>query len=174
MPAGVVAQAPAGLGGQSRAADRVRQLDDVLGGEAAEADAVQQVVLRQPAFPPGRFGRCVVACRDHDEDLVAAQPPPDEHERPAGGVVDPLGVVDHDDGRSGIRQAAEHGQQFRTHRQRVRVRSGARAEQRPAQPAGHVRDQLVQHPERDAGLALLPAAPQHARVGPVAEEPADQ
>ena len=78
---GVVAQAPAGLGGQRRPADRARQLDDLLGVEPAEPDAVHEVVLRQAALPPRRLGRCVVARRDHDEDLVAAQPSPDEHER---------------------------------------------------------------------------------------------
>ena len=154
--------------------DRARQRDDVLGVEPPEPDAVHEVVLRQAALPPGRLGRGVVPRRDHDEDLVAAQPSPDEHERPRRGVVDPLGVVDHDDHRARGLQGAEDGQQLGAHRERVRGRRGSRGEQRTEIPAGHVADQLAQHPEREPGLALLAVAPQDADVGAVVEEAADQ
>ncbi len=174
MAVGVVAQASAGLGGQHRAADRTRQRDDVVGVEPPEPDALHEVVLRQAALPPGRLGRCVVPGHDHDEDLVAAQPSPDEHERPRGGVVDPLGVVDHDHHRPRGLQGAQDGQQLGAHRERVRVRRGPRGEQRPEKPARDVADELAQHPEREPGLALLPVAPQDADVGAVVEEAADQ
>ena len=131
---GVVAKAAPGLRGQGGAAERAGERDDLLGVETPQPHAMDQMVLRQTALPPGGLGRGVVARRDDDEDLVAAQPPADEHERAPGGVVDPLGVVDHDHHRSGGLQPAEHGQQLRAHRQRVRVGRRSRGEERPAQP----------------------------------------
>ena len=148
--------------------------DDLLGVETPQTHAMNQMVLRQTALPPGGLGRGVVARRDDDEDLVAAQPPADEHERAPGGVVDPLGVVEHDHHRSGGLQPAEHGQQLRAHRQRVRVGRRSRGEERPAQPVRHVGDELGQHPEREPGLALLAAAPQDADAGLIDEQAADE
>ena len=171
---GVVAKAAPGLRGQGGAAERAGERDDLLGVETPQPHAMNQMVLRQAALPPGGLGRGVVARRDDDEDLVAAQPPADEHERAPGGVVDPLGVVDHDHHRSGGLQPAEHGQQLRAHRQRVRVGRRSRGEERPAQPVRHVGDELGQHSEREPGLALLAAAPQDADAGLIDEQAADE
>ena len=132
------------------------------------------MVLGEAPFPPRGLGRGVVARHDHDEDLVATQPPPDEHERAAAGVVDPPGVVDDDDHRAAGLQPPEHGEQFGAHGQRIGVGWRPRGEQRRTLPAGHLGDELGHDAEREPGLTLLTAGPEHADPGPAGEEVADE
>ena len=110
--------------------------------------------------------REVVAGAQHDEDLVAPEPSDGEDEGAGGGVVHPLCVVEHEHDGARALQLAEHGQQIGADGQRVGV--GGRGAVR------EVGEELADYAIREPGLGFVAAGPQHADVGAVGQEAADE
>ena len=109
-------------------------------------------------------GLAEIAPRENQGDRFGEQSPGDERQRLLGGMIEPLGVVDHADERSllgGVGQQTQHrqpdeeairrvaGAQPERRAQRVALRVGKRVE-----PFEEWRAQLMQSRERDLHLGL--------------------
>ena len=140
---------------QRAAHGRRQQGPGIHGSQAADRQ------LRQPhRFAVG----AEIAAREDQGDRFREQSPRDERQRLLGGLVEPLGVVDHADERSLLGDVGEQAQHRQPDEEAIRRVAGAQPErraQRVALRAGERvelpeqrRAQLMQARERDLHLRL--------------------
>ncbi len=129
---------------------------------------------RQPLQPRHRHLRTVLARRGDHRHALLMQPPPGEQERVQRRLVQPLRVVDDHQHGPVLGRPREQREKPRGHREPV-GRGGRPERQRTLERRGlHGRDlvevreqrhhELGQPRERDVGLRLHPAHPEHREV----------
>jgi hypothetical protein len=107
-------------------------------------------------------GRHAAAHGDQQRDRLRVQPPGGEGERGERAVIQPLGVIGHDERRPVVRDGAQQGEHGHADQQRVGrdrfVRQGERAEQRLGLPLGQLGDAAEDRAQQlvEAGEGQVP------------------
>ena len=117
----------------------------------------------------------VVPCREHHRHRLREQAPGREEQRVRRRRVEPLGVIDQAENRSGVGQLRQQRQGPQGHEERVEPVGLPLAERdtqrpllgggKPGDQAEHGTQQPVEGRERQRGLRLEPRGPQHP--GPI-------
>ncbi len=123
-----------------------------------------------PVVEAGQCGRGADSEQQGDGPAVHAACQEGEHVQ--GRAVDPLGVVDHDQQRVGLREVRQQGQNRQTHEHPVgclgtlveaqdRAERGALPRRQPRRPVENRAQHLVKTREPEVRLGHAPHRPQH-------------